>query len=271
MHDVRSGGTTPRSGPTGQGGPAADRPAGCGLTHDEELLCCLGPAFPPLAVTDPERVRRIAAELSDGFRQLDELHRAVSVFGSARLAEPHPDYVRARETARRLGVAGFAVITGGGPGIMEAANRGAQDAAGLSIGLNIELPAEQAVNPYVDLSLTFRYFFVRKLMFARYASAFVVFPGGFGTLDELFEMLTLAQTGKVKHVPVVLVGTRHWGGLLDWMQDELVDTGLIAPVDRTGLLLTDEPSEVVAWVARAWRTQPRSSPAPGVTPQHQLA
>jgi len=236
------------------------------LTCDEELLCCLGPAFAPLSATDPARIRRIAAELSDGFRHLDGLTRAVSLFGSARLADPHPDYLLARETARRLGVAGFAVITGGGPGIMEAANRGARDAGALSVGLNIELPFEQRLNPYVDLGLMFRHFFVRKLMFARYASAFVVFPGGFGTLDELFEMLTLAQTGKARHVPVVLVGTRHWRGLLDWLRDEVVDTAMITAVDAGRLQLTDDPDQVVAWVDKAWRTQPRSRPAPHPAP-----
>lgn len=164
------------------------------LTSDEELLCCLGPAFPPLAVTDPARIRGIAAELSDRFRRLDGVTGGVAVFGSARRAQTHPDYVLARETARRLGLAGFAVITGGGPGVAEAANRGARDAGALSVGLNIELPFEQRLNPYVDLGMMFRQLFVRKLMFARYAAAFVVFPGGFGTPDELFEMLTLAQT-----------------------------------------------------------------------------
>jgi uncharacterized protein (TIGR00730 family) len=233
------------------------------LTCDEDLLCCLGPAFPPLAATDPARIRRIAAELAEGFRRLDGVTRAVSMFGSARLADSHPDYLLARETALRLGVAGFAVITGGGPGIMEAANRGARDAGALSIGLNIELPFEQRLNPYVDLALLFRHFFVRKLMFARYASAFVVFPGGFGTLDELFEMLTLAETGKARQVPVILVGNRHWRGLLDWLHAELLATGMIADIDAARLQLTDDPDQVVTWVDTAWHQQPRSRPGPG--------
>jgi len=231
------------------------------LACDEELLCCLAAAFPPLAATDPARIRRIALELADGFRRLDGVTRAVSMFGSARLPDTHRDYLLARQTARRLGSAGFAVITGGGPGIMEAANRGARDAGALSIGLNIELPFEQPFNPYVDVAVMFRHFFVRKLMFVRYASAFVVFPGGFGTLDELFEMLTLAQTGKAKHVPVVLVGTRHWRGLLDWLRAELLDSAMIADVDAARLQLTDDPEQVVAWVITSWHHQPRCRPA----------
>lgn len=239
-------------------------PSGCPVprTADEELLCCLGPAFAPLEATDPERIRRIAAELADGFAHLRNLTRAVSLFGSARRPENHPDYLLARQTARQLGARGFAIITGGGPGIMEAANRGARDAGTLSVGLNIELPHEQHLNPYLDVSLLFRYFFVRKLMFARYSAAFVLFPGGFGTLDELFEMLTLAQTGKATQVPVVLVGTRHWSGLLGWLGDELASTGMITPCDAARMQLTDEPDQVVVWVEQAWREQPRSLPAP---------
>jgi uncharacterized protein (TIGR00730 family) len=259
--EVSGGAGLPGRGPEQRAG-ATDRDQLPVLTCDEELLCCLGPAFPPLAATDPARIRRIAAELADGFSRLDDVTRAVSMFGSARLADSHPHYLLARETARRLGVAGFAVITGGGPGIMEAANRGARDADALSIGLNIELPFEQRLNPYVDLALLFRHFFVRKLMFARYASAFVVFPGGFGTLDELFEMLTLAETGKAKQVPVILVGNRHWRGLLDWLLAELLDTGMITDIDAARLQVTDDPDQVVTWVDTAWHQQPRSRPGP---------
>ena len=230
-------------------------------TEDEELLCCLGPAFAPLADTDPARLRRIAAELADGFHRMRGVDRAVAVFGSARLPDTDPVYRLARRTARRLGQARFAVITGGGPGIMEAANRGAREVGALSIGLNIELPFEQHLNPYVDWGMTFHYFFVRKLMFARYASAFVVFPGGFGTLDELFEMLTLVQTGKARHVPVVLVGTRYWSGLIDWLHDRTATAGMISNGDVRRLRVTDDPGQVMAWADTAWHSQARSHPA----------
>src|SRR5207244_4634432 len=184
-------------------------------THDEELLGAESPAV--IAThSDAERLVRVHDELETGFRMLAGLGKAVSIFGSARTAADDPAYARARRTARLLGEAGFAVITGGGPGIMEAANLGAREAGARSVGLNIELPFEQEMNLYVDLPLRFHYFFTRKLMFVRYACAFVVFPGGFGTLDELFEALTLIQTGKVRHFPVVLVERAYWRGLLDW-------------------------------------------------------
>lgn len=170
-------------------------------TTDEELLCCLGPGYPDFADSDPDRVARIREEVAYGFAALAGVEYAVSIFGSARTPADDPHYILARAVAARVGALGFDIITGGGPGIMEAANRGAREAAVRSIGLNIELPREQTVNPFLDLSLRFRYFFVRKLMFIRYASAFVVFPGGFGTLDELFEALTLIQTGKIRHFP----------------------------------------------------------------------
>lgn len=260
---------TTRKPPAGAPGRSAPGPipSGCPLprTADEELLCCLGPAFAPLEATDPARIRRIAAELADGFAHLRDLTRAVSLFGSARRPESHSDYLLARRTARRLGDRGFAIITGGGPGIMEAANRGARDASTLSVGLNIELPHEQRLNPYLDVSLLFQHFFVRKLMFARYSTAFVLFPGGFGTLDELFEMLTLAQTGKASQVPVVLVGTRHWSGLLNWIGGELAATGMITPYDAARMRLTDDPDQVVVWVEQTWHEQPRS--LPGAAPQ----
>ena len=234
------------------------------LTADEDLLCCLGPAFPNLEHSDPARISRIAAEIADGFTKLRDLNRAVSIFGSARLSAQHPDCRLARQTAAALGRAGYAVITGGGPGIMAAANHGAKDVGALSVGLNIELPHEQRVNPHIDLTLMFRHFFVRKLMFARYSTAFVLFPGGFGTLDEMFEMLTLAQTGKATRVPVVLVGTTHWRGLVDWLGERLATTAMIEPADVGRLQVTDDPDQVVAWVHAAWQTQPRSLPSSAI-------
>jgi uncharacterized protein (TIGR00730 family) len=172
--------------------------------------------------------------------------RAVSMFGSARTPEGDPVYVQAREIARRLGQAGFDLITGGGPGVMEAGNRGARDVGARSIGLNIELPFEQAPNPYQDVELLFHYFFTRKIMFVRYAGAFIVMPGGFGTLDELFESLCLIQTGKVADFPVLLVGTEFWGGLLDWIRAQLVTRGLIEAGDVDLLRVTDDVDEIVA-------------------------
>jgi uncharacterized protein (TIGR00730 family) len=170
---------------------------------------------------------------------------AVTLFGSARVPPDHPQYELARTTARRLGEAGFGIITGGGPGIMEAGNRGARDAGVLSIGCNIELPFEQGSNPYVDVAIDFRYFFVRKTMFVKYAEAFVIFPGGFGTLDELFEALTLIQTGKVRDFPVVLVGTDYWGGLVGWIRDTLLAEGKVSAEDVELMVVTDDPEEVV--------------------------
>ena len=178
------------------------------LTADEELLCCLGPSFPPLARTDPARIATLTHEFAAGFSALSDVVKAVTVFGSARTSPSDADYGLAVEVGRRLGEAGFAVITGGGPGIMEAANRGAREAGALSIGLNIQLPHEQRANHFLDRELRFQHFFVRKVMFVRYACAFVALPGGFGTLDELFEALTLVQTSKIQHFPIVLVGTR---------------------------------------------------------------
>jgi uncharacterized protein (TIGR00730 family) len=170
---------------------------------------------------------------------------AVSVFGSARTPPGHPDYELARRTAHLLGEAGYAVITGGGPGIMEAANRGAREAGARSVGLNIELPFEQRGNDYADVALKFHYFFTRKLMFVRYAVGFVVFPGGFGTLDELFEALTLIQTGKVMHFPVLLVGSEWWSGLIDWLRERVLETGKVAASDLDLMTVTDDPDEIV--------------------------
>ncbi len=215
---------------------------GGALCRDEDLLRACG--HPALSTIDPERVERIAAELATGFASMVGITRAVSVFGSARAPVDGPEYALARRVTAALGRAGFDVITGGGPGLMEAANRGARDVGARSIGLNIELPREQATNAFVDLALTFRYFFVRKIMFVRYASAFIVLPGGFGTLDELFEALTLIQTGKITNFPVVLVGVDHWRGLLDWLRAEVLTARRVDVVDLEFLHLTDDPAEV---------------------------
>jgi len=195
--------------------------------------------------TDPWRVLRIQAEFVEGFGLLAELGRAVAVFGSARTGPGSVDYDRAEQIGGRLAAAGYAVITGGGPGVMAAANKGAADAGGVSVGLGIELPVEQGLNDYVDMGLEFRYFFVRKTMFVKYSQAFVVLPGGFGTLDELFEAVTLVQTGKITKFPIVLVGTAYWSGLLSWIKDTLVDQGKVAPGDPELLQVADDPAHVV--------------------------
>ena len=225
-------------------------------TLDRDLLWCPWSRARSLRDANPERVRRISEEIVRGFTALRDVGPAVSIFGSARLARDDPRYALARATAASVGRAGFAVITGGGPGLMEAANHGARDAGVLSVGLNIELPHEQAVNEYVDLAVQFRYFFARKLMFVRYASAFVVLPGGYGTLDELTEALTLIQTGKVSDFPVVLVGAGHWGPLVDWLEQGLGGSGLISPHDGTLLQLSDDPDEVAAIVSASLASSP---------------
>lgn len=191
-------------------------------------------------------VALIAAEFLAGFRAVEKVRRpAVSVFGSARIGEGSATYGAARETARLLAEAGFSIVTGGGPGVMEAANRGAQDAGGLSVGFNILLPHEQGMNPYVDLGLTFKHFYARKTMFVKAAEAFVIFPGGFGTFDELFESLTLIQTGVIESFPVVLFDTDYWEELLVFVRTETLDDGLIAQHDLDRLHVTDDPAEVV--------------------------
>jgi uncharacterized protein (TIGR00730 family) len=200
---------------------------------------------------DELRLERIHDEIDAGFDALRDIDDGVSIFGSARIKEGHRWYELCRETARRLSGHGFTVITGGGPGLMEAANRGAAEAGGLSVGLNIELPMEQHTNPYVSRSLHFHYFFARKLMFVRYARAFVIMPGGFGTLDEMFESLTLIQTHRIKHFPTILVDSQHWRPLLDWIDDDLEDAGMIAAADKELLVTADTPDEVCEHVLRA--------------------
>jgi uncharacterized protein (TIGR00730 family) len=220
-------------------------------TPDEELI---GAQHEEVAseISDATRVERMEAELAMGFRELDGLHRAVSVFGSARTLPGTPEYELARAVGRRLGEAGFAVITGGGPGAMEAANRGAHDAGARSIGLNIDLPFEaDHAGRYVDLSLDFHYFFCRKVMFVRYANAFVVLPGGYGTLDELFEALCLIQTEKIHSFPVILVGTAYWAGLVDWLRARVVGEGKIDADDLHLMHLTDDLDDLVERVDRA--------------------
>lgn len=225
-------------------------PVAASRTFDEALLCCPWDD-PELADSDPERIRQIAVELVEGFRALTDLGPAVSIFGASRVQPGEPMYELARRTAHSLGEAGYAIITGGGPGIMEAANRGAQEAGAVSVGGNIELPVEQAINRFVDVAIEFRHFFARKVMLVRYASASVSFPGGFGTLDELTEALTPIQTGKVHDFPVVLVGTDYWTELLGWMGRHLFDSGFVGGADLRLMHLTDDPDEVSAIVARA--------------------
>jgi len=198
-----------------------------------------------LRSSETSRIFRIQSELVDGFETLQGLGPAVTVFGSARLGPESPYYEAARAVGEQLGEAGLAVITGGGPGIMEGANRGAEAGAATSVGLNIALPHEQVANTYQDLSLTFRYFFVRKLMFVKYAIGFVIFPGGFGTLDELFESLTLVQTGKIRRFPILLYGSTYWSGLLAWLKETMLAHGCIGSDDLALIQLVDEPAEVV--------------------------
>jgi uncharacterized protein (TIGR00730 family) len=214
-----------------------------GTTQDEQLL--ESPGLAEFTHTDTWRVFRIMGEFVEGFDELATLTRGISIFGSARTRTDDPDYQAARETAALLARAGFAVITGGGPGVMEAANRGAFEAGGLSIGCNIELPFEQNSNPYLTKGLKFKYFFVRKMMFVKYSLGFIIFPGGFGTLDELFEALTLIQTKKIRNFPVVLYGSVYWRGLLDWIGDFAMKEGKVTEQDLKLLHLTDSPAEVV--------------------------
>lgn len=223
---------------------------------DEELLEADSPAILS-QLDDAARVLRIQDELQMGFKALSHVGKAVSIFGSARTPEEHPEYAQARDLAGLLGRRGFSIITGGGPGAMEAANRGARDVGVESIGLGIELPFEQSINAHVDLGLEFHYFFVRKVMFVRYASGFVVFPGGFGTMDELFEAATLVQTSKIRHFPIVLIGTAYWRGLTDWLAETMAPAGKISPGDVDMLHLTDDPEEVISIIETAEHRRPR--------------
>jgi uncharacterized protein (TIGR00730 family) len=225
-----------------------------GSTTDQRLLDSRGPS--DWVHTDPWRVLRIQSEFVEGFGLLSELPRAVSVFGSARIRPGTPQYAAGERLGAALARAGYAVITGGGPGLMEAVNKGCCDAGGVSVGLGIELPFEQRINDWVDVGLNFRYFFARKTMFVKYAQAFVVLPGGFGTMDELFEALTLVQTGKVTSFPVVLVGVDYWRGLIDWLRDTMVDAGAVNAIDLDLLQLTDDVDEAVRIVVEAGARRP---------------
>jgi uncharacterized protein (TIGR00730 family) len=220
------------------------------VTEDEKLLQERGPSA-DFTRTDPWRVLKIMSELIEGFDTLAAVAKGVSIFGSARTGPDDPQYAAAHETARLLAAAGYSIITGAGPGIMEAANRGARDGHGHSVGCNIELPFEQGANPFVDTLINFRYFFVRKTMFIKYSDAFIIFPGGFGTLDELFEALTLIQTGKIFRFPVILFGRRYWAGLVRWLQTRVLTEGKISPGDLDLMLLTDDPAEAAAAVIAA--------------------
>lgn len=235
-----------RQGPSLVRGPLVPK-----STHDQRLLDRRGPTG--WKHEDPWRVLRIQAEFVEGFGTLADLPEAVTVFGSARVSPDHPDYQLGVRLGSALAKEGFAVITGGGPGLMEAVNKGAMEAGGISVGLGIELPHEQKLNDYINLGVEFRYFFVRKTMFTKYACGFIALPGGFGTLDELFESLTLVQTGKVTSFPVILMGSRFWAPLVDWIHDTLAGTGKISPGDVELISITDDPDEAVRIIRAASR------------------
>jgi len=246
-------------------------------TEDERLLespaDATTAAAPAAPATDAWRVFRIMGEFVEGFERMGSLGPSVSIFGSARVSADDPMYERCVETARQLGEAGFGIITGGGPGMMEAANKGARLAGVPSVGCNIELPFEQGMNPYVDVPVTFRYFFVRKTMFVKYAEGFVIFPGGFGTMDELFEALTLIQTAKVRDFPVVLFGTAYWQGLLDWIHGTVGAEGKISSEDLRLLYTTDSPEDVVRYVKENYlkhQNRMRGQDEAGARPPHIL-
>ena len=227
-------------------GPILDRRTLANSTTDQRLLDYRGPS--DWVHTDPWRGLRIQSEFVEGFGALAELPRAVTVFGSARTPSGSPVYESGVRLGAALAEAGYAVVTGGGPGTMEAANKGACEAGGLSVGLGIELPFEQSLNPWVDLGVNFRYFFVRKTMFVKYSQAFVCLPGGFGTLDEMFEALTLVQTRKITRFPIILFGTKFWGGLLEWITTTLVEAGTVSESDVALIRCTDDVDEVVRWI-----------------------
>ena len=223
-------------------------------TPDEEILQAQAPAVATLD-TETQRIARIERELERGFELLQDVDYAVSIFGSARVPRGGPEYELARSIARQLSKSGLSIITGGGPGVMEAANRGAQEGGSLSIGLNIELPFEQHENPYLDRELTCHYFFTRKLFFVRYAIGFVVFPGGFGTLDELYEALTLSQTDRIRHFPIVLVGSEYWSGLVAWMREQLLAREMISASDLDLFTVCDDADQVAAAVFKGAEQQ----------------
>ena len=235
-------------------------------TTDQRLLDSRGPS--DWVHSDPWRVLRIQAEFVEGFGALAGISPAIAVFGSARTGPGHPYYEMGVEAGRALVEAGYGVITGGGPGAMEAANRGAAEAGGLSVGLGIELPFESGLNEFVNMGINFRYFFVRKTMFVKYSEGFLVLPGGVGTLDELFEAVTLIQTGKITQFPIALVGSDFWGPLLDWVRTRLLEGGMISEDDMDLLRVTDDVHEAVAWMvahrdARAERRRPSDAPGAG--------
>ena len=252
-----------RSGPSSEGGdarrPEGGRPEASRETEDERLLQpsdrAVGRRRYDVLGPDAWRVFRIMGEFVEGFEEMALLGPGVSFFGSARATPDEPMYQRCVETARLMGEAGYCIITGGGPGMMEAANRGAREAGVLSVGCNIELPFEQETNPFVDLDIEFRYFFVRKTMFVKYARAFVIFPGGFGTMDELFEALTLIQTGKIRSFPVVLFGSDYWDGLLEWIRATVLSQGRVSEADLDLFFVTDSPEEAVAHVREGAEAQ----------------
>jgi len=227
-------------------------------TQDERLLET--PQADEFLHTDTWRVFRIMGEFVQGFEDLAQTKNGVAIFGSARTPPDDPEYKAAQETGALFACAGFSVITGGGPGIMEAANRGAFEAGGVSVGCNIELPHEQGSNSYLTLSLKFKYFFVRKMMFVKYSDAFIIFPGGFGTLDELFEALTLIQTHKIHNFPVVLYGSKYWKGMLEWLRGPMLGENKIVEDDFRRLHVTDSPSDIVDIVSQFQREQQRANP-----------
>ena len=230
------------------------------ITEDEKLLRVQGAREQSrdFTRTDPWRLLRIMSEFIEGFDTLAAVDKAVTVFGSARVGPDDPQYAAAQETSRLLAEAGFTIMTGAGPGIMEAGNKGARLGHGRSIGCNIELPFEQGANPYVDTLINFRYFFVRKTMFIKYSNAFIIFPGGFGTLDEAFEALTLIQTGKIYQFPVIMFGRHYWAGLVRWLQSRVLGEGKISPGDLNLILLTDDPQEACSAVVEAYESQQRA-------------
>jgi uncharacterized protein (TIGR00730 family) len=240
------------------------------LTEDARLLQSGGPRS-DFRSTDPWRVLRIMGEFIEGFDKLARVEKGVSIFGSARTHPDDPQYLAAVEVGRLLGEKGFSIITGAGPGIMEAANKGARLAGAPSIGCNIELPFEQGTNPYVDTNVAFRYFAVRKTMFIKYSSAFIIFPGGFGTFDELFEALTLIQTGKISQFPVVLFGTHYWAGLVRWLNSRVLAERKISPGDMDLMVVTDDPIEAAQVVEQAYQLQVRTAQKRAVAGAESLA